>query len=71
MLRPALDQLRRHWKDLLSEKLREAGCDDAEIGSITGMSLTTIRRCLRFADQKRLAKSAQRRLEQHANAEKL
>jgi hypothetical protein len=40
-------------------------------GSITGMSPTMIRRCLRFADQKRLAKSAQRRLEQHANAEKL
>jgi len=49
------------------EKLREAGCDDAEIGSITGMSPSIIRRYLRFADQKRLAKAAQRRLEQHAN----
>ncbi|MGB6439697.1 MAG: hypothetical protein WBE89_10285 [Methyloceanibacter sp.] len=48
------------------ENLREAGCDDAEIGSITGMS-QSIRRYLRFADQKRLAKAAQRRLEQHAD----
>jgi integrase len=49
------------------ENLREAGCDDAEIGSITGMSQSIIRRYLRFADQKRLAKAAQRRLEQHAD----
>jgi hypothetical protein len=49
------------------ENLREAGCDDAEIGSITGISQSIIRRYLRFADQKRLAKAAQRRLEQHAD----
>ncbi|MGA7372294.1 MAG: hypothetical protein WBW37_06720 [Methyloceanibacter sp.] len=49
------------------KNLREAGCDDAEIGSITGMSQSIIRRYLRFADQKRLAKAAQRRLEQHAD----
>ena len=73
----AIDLLRRTrlvWVfslNLLSEKLRQARCDDTEIGSITGMSPTMIRRCLRFADQKRLAKSAPRRLEQHANAEKL
>lgn len=53
------------------EKLREVGCSDAEIGSITGMSPAMIRRYLRFADQKRLAKAAQRRLEQHAAQEKL
>jgi predicted transcriptional regulator len=57
--------------DLLSEKLRKARCDNAEIGSITGMAPAMIRRYLHFADQKRLAKPAQRRLEQHANAEKL
>jgi integrase len=44
------------------EKLREAGCSDAEIGSITGMSPSIIRRYLRFADQKMLAKSAARKL---------
>lgn len=53
------------------EKLREVGCNDAEIGSITGMSPAMIRRYLRFSDQKRLAKAAQRRLEQHAIQEKL
>jgi integrase len=53
------------------EKLHEAGCNDNEISSITGMSPAMIRRYLRFANQKRLAKAAQRRLEQHANAEKL
>jgi integrase len=53
------------------EKLREAGCKDAEIESITGMSQAMIRRYLRFANQKRLAKAAQRRLEQHATEEKL
>ncbi len=36
------------------EKLREVGCNDAETGSITGMSPAIIRRYLRFADQKRL-----------------
>jgi hypothetical protein len=55
----------------ICEKLREVGCSDAEIGSITGMSPGIIRRYLRFADQKRLAKAAQRRLEQHATQEKL
>jgi predicted transcriptional regulator len=45
------------------EKLREVGCSDAEIGSITGMTPPIIRRYLRFADQKRLARAAKRRLE--------
>jgi integrase len=45
------------------EKLREIGCSDEEIGSITGMSPAMIRRYLRFANQKRLAKAAMRRLE--------
>jgi hypothetical protein len=31
------------------EKLREVGCNDAEIGSITGMSPAMIRRYLRFS----------------------
>jgi predicted transcriptional regulator len=51
------------------EKLREAGCGDAEVESITGMSQAMIRRYLRFADQKRLAKSAARRLEDRAAQE--
>jgi integrase len=46
------------------EKLAEAGCNDKEIESITGMSQAMIRRYLRFANQKRLAKSAVRRLEE-------
>ena len=45
------------------EKLREAGCNDREIGAITGMSLEMITRYSRFADQKMLAKAAARRLE--------
>ena len=45
------------------EKLREIGCSDEEIGSITGMSPSMIRRYLRFANQKRLAKAVMRRLE--------
>lgn len=45
------------------EKLREAGCDDAEIESITGMSQAMIRHYLRFVDQRRLAKAAVSRLE--------
>lgn len=45
------------------EKLREIGCSDEEIGSITGMSPPMIRRYLRFANQKRLAKAVMRRLE--------
>jgi hypothetical protein len=35
------------------------------------MSPGMIRRSLRFSDQKRLAKAAQRRLEEHAAKEKL
>ena len=46
------------------EKLREAGCGDREIEPITGMSPTMITRYSRFADQKRLAKAAMRRLEE-------
>ena len=45
------------------EKLREIGCSDEEIGSITGMSPPMIRSYLRFANQKRLAKAVMRRLE--------
>jgi integrase len=48
------------------EKLREAGCDDAGIESITGMSQAMIKRYLRFADQRRLAKAAVSRLERAA-----
>ena len=45
------------------EKLREAGCGNREIEAITGMSPMMITRYSRFADQKRLAKAAARRLE--------
>jgi len=45
------------------ENLREAGCDDASIESITGMSQAIIKRYSRFADQKKLAKAAILRLE--------
>lgn len=45
------------------ETLREAGCGNREIEAITGMSPTMITRYSRFADQKRLAKAAVRRLE--------
>jgi hypothetical protein len=43
--------------------LREAGCDDADIESITGMSQAMVRRYLRFANQRQLAKAAVLRLE--------
>ena len=46
------------------EKLRETGCDDAEIGSITAYRR---RSSGATANQKLLAKAAQRKLEQHAN----
>jgi hypothetical protein len=46
------------------EKLREIGCSDEEIGSITGMSPPMIRRYLRFADQRKLAKAAFRCFEE-------
>ena len=49
------------------EKLREVGCNDREIGAITGMSPEMITRYSRFADQKLLAKAAARRIEK-ANA---
>jgi integrase len=45
------------------EKLHEAGCNDREIGAITGMSPEMITRYTRFADQRRLARAAVRRLE--------
>ena len=45
------------------EKLREARCGTREIEAITGMSPAMITRYSRFADQKRLAKAAVRRLE--------
>jgi integrase len=47
------------------EKLREAGCEDGEIESITGMSPAMITRYSRFADQRRLAKAAIHRLERN------
>ena len=46
------------------EKLREAGCNDREIGAITGMSPEMVTRYSRFADQKKLARAAARRLEE-------
>jgi hypothetical protein len=45
------------------ENLHEAGCDDAGVESITGMSQAMIRRYSRFVDQRRLAKAAVLRLE--------
>ncbi|MGB6440058.1 MAG: tyrosine-type recombinase/integrase [Methyloceanibacter sp.] len=45
------------------EKLREAGCDDAMIESVTGMSQPIVRRYLRFANQRQLAKAAILQLE--------
>ncbi len=47
------------------EKLREAGCEDREIESVTGMSTAMITRYSRFADQRRLAKAAILRLERN------
>jgi integrase len=52
------------------EKLREAGCDDREIESITGMSPEMVTRYSRFADQKKLAKAAVRRLEARTVSER-
>jgi len=52
------------------EKLREAGCGDREIESITGMSSAMITRYSHFADQKRLAKAAVRRLEGRTTSER-
>jgi hypothetical protein len=52
------------------EKLREAGCNAHEIESITGMSPAMIMRYSRFADQKKLAKSAQRRLKERTSSER-
>ena len=43
--------------------LREAGFDDADVESITGMSQAMVRRYLRFANQRQLAKAAVLRLE--------
>ena len=51
------------------EKLREVGCNDREIGAITGMSPEMITRYSRFADQKMLAKAAARRLERRTSRE--
>jgi integrase len=47
------------------EKLREAGCDDAMIESVTGMSQPIVRRYLRFANQRQLAKAAILKLERN------
>jgi hypothetical protein len=46
------------------EKLREAGCDDAMIESVTG-SQPIVRRYLRFANQRQLAKAAILQLERN------
>lgn len=46
------------------EKLREVGCEYSEIESITGMSAGMVRRYSRFADQKRIALAAMKRLEE-------
>jgi integrase len=51
------------------EKLREAGCDDREIESITGMSSAMITRYSRFADQKKLAKVGTQRLKERTTRE--
>jgi hypothetical protein len=45
------------------EKLREVGCGDRDIEAITGMSTSMVTRYSRFADQRRLARAAVRRLE--------
>jgi len=45
--------------------LREVGCGDRDIESITGMSPAMITRYSRFADQRRLAKAAIHRLERN------
>jgi integrase len=50
------------------EKLREAGCGNREIEAITGMSTATTRYS-RFADQRRLARAAVRRLEGRTRTE--
>jgi len=46
-------------------RLREVGCGDRDIESITGMSPAMITRYSRFADQRRLAKAAILRLERN------
>jgi integrase len=45
--------------------LREVGCGDRDIESITGMSAAMVTRYSRFADQRRLAKAAILRLERN------
>lgn len=45
--------------------LRDAGCSDRDIESITGMSPEMITRYSRFADQRQLAKAAIHRLERN------
>jgi integrase len=52
------------------EKLREAGCNNPEIESITGMSPEMITRYSCFADQRRLAKAAVGRLEGRTRRER-
>ena len=51
------------------EKLREAGCGDREIESITGMSPAMVTRYSRFTDQRQLAKAAVLRLERRKDAQ--
>jgi integrase len=45
--------------------LREVGCGDRDIESITGMSSAMVTRYSRFADQRQLAKAAILRLERN------
>jgi hypothetical protein len=52
------------------EKLREVGCSDSEIEAITGMSQAMIRRYLRFANQRGLAKAAMGRVEGRTTRER-
>jgi hypothetical protein len=45
--------------------LREVGCGDRDIESITGMSSPMVTRYSRFADQRQLARAAILRLERN------
>jgi hypothetical protein len=50
---------------LSDNALREVGCSDRDIESITGMSPAMVTRYSRFADQRKLAKAAILRLERN------
>jgi len=61
-------KMRRGLRASSVEKLRDAGCGDREIESITGMSPAMVTRYSRFTDQRQLAKAAVLRLEQRKDA---